>query len=285
MVNNQAHPVSPRGLINRHAIAAIVGQTIRSGLLSPGLYLVLGIAMFLTLFVVRNTIQAIQTDSMAVIRELFFLPTLGAVLLVGVFVGLITGIGIAHERGAGLVETLFYGPVSWTDYILGKASAQVLLAIAALMFYALLVAGLATLLNMALSPALLGTLLLGVVTTAYIVAVGVFSASLVRSTRAAILLFSAIILLCFAIEFGSSLLVSLASANEQTGLFLLRDTLSALNQLAAWFSPVTLLVDGSMSALRSDWITWGRTVGLTLVWAAATIGFSVFSFERRGNVR
>lgn len=180
---------------------------------------------------------------------------------------------------------VFDAGIQQTDYILGKGSAQVLLATAALMFFALLVAGLATLLNMALSPALLSTLLLGVVTAAYIVAVGVFSASLVRSTRAVILLFSAIILLCFAIEFGSSLLVSLASTNEQQGLFLLRDTLSALNQLAGWFSPVILLVDGSMSALRSDWITWSRTVGLALLWAAATIGFSMFSFERQGNVR
>jgi ABC-type transport system involved in multi-copper enzyme maturation permease subunit len=231
--------------------------------LSP--YAVLTIGMVGVVLSLQNTLRVIQRGIAIVMREPFSLPILGVCLLTAVFLGFMAGISVARERERRILETMFYDPLTHTEYILGKFIAYwavYYLLMFAFILSALLLAGI-TRLN--LSFRLLLVPIFSGLPGAAVIALGLFLAAVNKSVRGTSLSFIGYLLFLVAVSLAQLALSALVQTNEMMNLVALRDGLEIANQIFRWISPISYFLDGVEAFMRQD--------GLAVLWHGGLAGF------------
>ena len=277
---------SPRGRGDSrprlHAIETLARRELIALLTSLGPYVTMSLGMLVTTVVVRGHLDALVRNNILVVADAFSLPFFVAATLAMLFLALSSAAMVAREREQGTLETLFYGPVDPTTYVLAKHLAHLAVYLPMALLIGLLFTSVAVMTGLHLNGSFALELLLSVATTAAVVALGLLLSTLTRSVRTAFALFAALTTLFLAVRFGSELLSGVRVANNYSPLLFARDGAIWLDRLLGLVSPFTALENGVDAVVRGDPLAYVGALTLSLVHCAVLLAAAVRVLQRRG---
>ncbi len=247
-----------------------------------GPYVTMSLGMLVTTVVVRGHLDALVRNNILVVADAFSLPFFVAATLAMLFLALSSAAMVAREREQGTLETLFYGPVDPTTYVLAKHLAHLAVYLPIALLIGLLFTSVAVMTGLHLNGSFALELLLSVATTAAVVALGLLLSTLTRSVRTAFALFAALTTLFLAVRFGSDLLSGVRVANNYSPLLFARDGAIWLDRLLGLVSPFTALENGVDAVVRGDPLAYVGALTLSLVHCAVLLAAAVWVLQRRG---
>jgi ABC-type transport system involved in multi-copper enzyme maturation permease subunit len=264
------------------AVGLIMRYGVRSAGLSLGPYVMLALAIAITVLALRNTLQVISGGYLAVLFAPFVTPLLIVSMLAGLYLALNTGLSVARERELGTLATLFCGPITYHEYLLGKLLASGLLYLIFIALYLAVCAALGVLAHLVISPLLLAIAALGLVTALALVCLSLVCAACMRTARGAVLLFLGLVLVLTTLQVAKVLLVSIVSDTGFVNLVVLRDMMSALDAFVGWFSPIAYPLNGADAALHSNFPTWALSMVLALAYALLGLQLATRMLRKNG---
>ncbi|HZQ09141.1 MAG TPA: ABC transporter permease subunit [Anaerolineae bacterium] len=277
--------LKPSLYLDLHSTSMVSRQTLRTLLFSPGIYVTLSLALAVTMLLLRNTLGVINSGYATVLFEPFVTPLLGMCILGGLYVALVATLSVTRERESGTLETLFYGPIRFHDYLLGKQVAHLVAYGGMTITFLLVCLVLAWLTHLLLTPLLLAIAGLSLATTAALIGLALWIASLVRTTRGTLLAFVGLIVVVLALQVGEASLVSIVGSQQLLQFVFLRDSLIFLNQIVNWVSPVSYLFQGTDAAVRQSWGEWVMYFLIALLYGLVTLNLAAVQLRRKGVLR
>jgi ABC-type multidrug transport system permease subunit len=220
-----------------------------------------------------------------VLSEPFLSALIATCLLCGLFMALVAGLSVVREREMGTLETIFYGPVSHLDYLLGKYSAYLIGYIVLIAAFLIFCAIIGWLTNLTISALLFYIAILSAAMGMGLIGLGLFIATIMRTVRGTLLLFVGLMLAALTLEVGRVILTSIISSRTFVGLIILRDTVTHLDSLIMWFTPASYLFRGADAALRQNWSEWLGYIAVALLYACITLSLSTALLRKRGVLR
>ena len=268
-----------------HAITVLHRRERRGLLYGIGLYVTVFIALMASVLFLRNQFSFTADNGLAVMSRPLILPFFFSMMLAATYLALVAATSIAREREQGTLEVLFYGPIDYTAYVVGKFMTPLLACLAVVLLDLVWAWAFARLSNFSFSLDLIPVAALAALCGATLVAFSILVSALTRSARAAIIVLLLVIIVLAAIQFGYDALATLAppaEPNRVNPLIFLRDALGWLNQIISWLSPYAYLNDGIDALVSQDVSGYLRTVGLSLLALLAYLAAAVRMMERRG---
>ena len=255
-------------------------RDVRSALLSPGMYVTLALALATAHFVLSGYGNLTTRNSVLVLDDPLYLPIYLAAMLFSVYLGLTAAVSIARERDQGTFEVLFFAPVSFRAYVLGRFLAPVTTYTILGLVYglALLLQALAFNLRAAQSAWLALALTLPLVGA--VVAFGLFLSATCGRVRPAILLFVAFV----AAFLGIQVLADAYGGGGDVSILgtVLRSVLDTLTLGTQVLSPYAYLARGMEAAAVGDISAYAVTVLGSLVYTGVLLTATVWVLRRRG---
>ena len=283
--------LSSKNKINRSShldwltIRLIIGQSIRSVNIGWGVYILWGLGMGIVMILLRNTLNVIDTGYATVLFEPMIYPLITISVLVGLFVSFQVGLSIARERELGTLETLFYGPINYQEYIMGKVLGYSSVYVFVLLAYLLGFALLSTLSHLRFSPFLLLIAFHSLFVSFGLVGLGALTAALVRSVRGALLLLAGLFSLMLGLPFVAGLLTGIVSNREFLELIFLRDTLEFMARFISFLSPVAYLLNGTDAIIRQSHVEYILYFGGALIFGLVVSFLAAQLLRQKGIVR
>lgn len=265
------------------AIQRIARQEVRDALLGWGVYLTVAGGLLLAVLLVYNSVRFVAGSGLQILSQPFLSPLVVASTLALLYVTVVATLAIARPREQGALQVLFFAPVDAIGLVGAHFLASVLVYLLLVLLLAPLLLLLALVTNVFLPPALLWGLLLTVPVAGLAVAFGLFLSAVAPSSRSAVLLLVAAVLLVFAIQGGYTALLNVPPTSRYyDALLFLRLFLRVLNGLLLWVSPIGMLGHCLDAALRHDLLALlrdsVRAVVVSLVW----LGLALWAVRRRG---
>lgn len=282
----QAAPVRPPPLSRRrarwHAISVVQRRDLLGTLFAPGIYVAVALGMVGALVVVRGHVDAIGRNRILILSDAFSLPFFVATTIGMLFLALVSVATIAREREAGTLETLFYGPVDHTAYVLAKHTAQVAAFAVMSVWSAVLLLSYAGLSGLRLGLEFLPEVVLSVFAAAGVAAFGLFVSTLTRGARSAFALFFAAAALFLGIRVGAEALSGIPVTNNFSPLLFVRGLFIGLDGLLGYVSPFAVFENGVDAVVRGSALEYLGMLALCCVHVAVLLTASIRLLERRG---
>ena len=250
-----------------------------------GGYIALTVALIAGTWILLVDVRALNADGLRVLADPFRPALTIAMLVLAIFLAVSAAVSVAHDRESGTLETLFYGPVDETAYILGKVGGAMAAYVAAL---PLLLASLMLLSLMSgfeLTPAMLIGLALSVLPAAQIVGLGVLFSVGTSRVRSAVLLLIAAIAVLLGITVAYSLVQLVPISDPSSSILPLRDALAALDTGVRWLSPFAYLERVFDEVSSGAWRRVALGLAIAVVYTAIMIGLAAYWLRRRGVQR
>lgn len=238
--------------IKWHISRLVAWYTFRDISRSFGTYVLLSLGWIGVYLSIGNTLKVIQQGYATVIREPLSLIVLGMLIISSLFFSIIAGISVVRDREQGVVELLFYGPISHSEYVIGKFLAHwTFYAILAFIF--LIGTGMmAWLVKLPISLYLVWLYGFSLALSAAMIAVGQLLAVLTRSIRGTVFVFSVVMVVFLIIQLGNSFLPSVTQMESTPALIGLRDTLAIVSSAISWLSPISVFLKGVEGLVRNN---------------------------------
>jgi len=235
----------------------------------------LTLGLVAALAMTRSALGEVSAGYVTVLAQPFAIPLIVMSLLGGLFGALSSGISVARERELGTLETLFFGPITHRQYLLGKYLAHLALYTGMLAMFMVAIYLWALMTHLVFEPGLLGVAAMSIAAASAMIGLGLLAGTLMHTTRGTLFLLVGFVLVLLALQIGEIALTIAVSVGGIVSLVVLRDTVSAVNEVATWLSPLTYLLRGEEAALREAWLE-------SLGYLAAVIGYGTVAMGVAG---
>jgi len=267
----------------RHAAFLIHRRDLRAMLFGKGIYLVLSLALLVTVTLLRNYLNFVDENGLLVLSGAFNFPLFVIIFLSALFLALSSLATIAREREQGTMETLFYGPVDAVSYILGKYLAQMVTYLVMMVIYAVCFMIYALLTNFTFPLSVGWVVLLSILIASNIITFGIFISALSGGVRPAVLFFMGVVVILTALQFGQEILAVLPWSDDYYNpVLFLQNVLAAVNRLLSWLSPFSFLMQGMEAVRRGSMSTYLIVTLVSAIFTLVFLGLSVVALERKG---
>jgi ABC-2 family transporter len=273
----------PVWLLRWRVAQQIGGQELREALLGWSFYLTAALGPLVSALFVYNALNFVAESGLLILARPFYVPVLVTTTLAALYIAAWATLAIARPRDQGALRVLFFAPVDAYGVIGGH-----MLAGAALYTLLVLAAGpllglLAALTNLPFPPLLLVGLLVSPVFAAVAVAIGLFISTIAGSSRGAMFIFGATLLLVLAIPIGYTALLSVPPTSRYyDALLFLRDLVRMLRDLLNWISPYALISAAADAAMRASWGDLIQRLVVGVAGCAVWVGLAIWGMQRRG---
>jgi ABC-type transport system involved in multi-copper enzyme maturation permease subunit len=206
-------------------------------------------------FVILNSrLGAARQNGLLVTEDPFILPFLAALLPYATFLALAAGVSLAREMESRMMEVLFYSPVGYSSYVVGRFLGQLTYYLVALPLVALFFFGYARSTNLRIGSSLLAAMALSPFTVAGAVAFGILLASCLRRARLTAVVLVAMVSALLAVQIAHTTLPLLQVPEGSATVILLSRVVNVAYRVVEWVSPYVFLTRGidaaQMGALR-----------------------------------
>lgn len=267
------------------AILLIQRRDLQAMVYGLGIYFTLFLSLLVSSLLIKNNLGLASKRGVLVMTRPLYLPFFLTAVLSSLYLAVSSATSISRERDQGTLEVLFYGPLDYISFILGKYMSQMVIYLLIISINILCLALYALLFNMAFSGELVWAALLSLFTTSSVVAFGMLLSTFTGRVRTSLFLFLGVVLVFLAIQ-GGYQIVSGFSIETRPGrvnpLLFIREALAFLNRLTLWLSPFSYLSRG-MDALTVG--NLGAYLGLLLLSALSTallLFACIVALERKG---
>lgn len=247
------------------------------------------IAVFLSLCVawlmVNGMINSVAQNGLIIEANPFMLPFLATLLPYAIFLALAVAVSLAREIEQRTFEVLFFAPIRFSSFVLGRFLGQLTYYLLALPLVLIFFIGYATSMNLRVGPGFLGAIALSPFTVASVVGFGFLIAAYLRKTRVTVVVLLTVILLLLGVQFAHVLLPTLQVAEADTTLIVLKDVVDVIYRVVEWISPFAYLTKGMDAAQIGAPELYGQVVLASLVYTIITLLFSVWVLREKGISR
>ena len=243
----------PREKFNRRIASMVARYTFQDIFRSLGSYVLLSLGWAGVYLSIGNTLEVIRDDYASVVREPLSLPVLGMLVISSLFFSIIAGISFVRDRELGIVEVLFYGPITHLEYIVGKFLAH--WSVYAILTFVFMLGAwiLADIAQLTTSLYLVWLYAFSLALSAAMIVIGQLLAVLTRSVRGTVFVFSGIVIVFLFIQLGSNILSSVVQMENNLNLIGLRDTLAVASSAISWLSPIAIYLKGVEALVINNW--------------------------------
>jgi ABC-type transport system involved in multi-copper enzyme maturation permease subunit len=213
------------------------------------------------------------------------LPFLATLLPYAVFLALAVAISLAREIEQRTFEVLFFAPIRFSSFVLGRFLGQLTYYFLALPLVLAFFIGYATSVNLRIGPGFLGAIALSPFTVASVVGFGFLIAAYLRKTRVTVVVLLVAILFLLGVQFAHVLLPTIQPAEADTSLLVLTDAVDVIYRVIEWVSPFAYLTKGVDAAQFGSPELYGSVVLASLAYTVLTLGLSVWVLRAKGTSR
>lgn len=245
-------------------------------------YLAVFLSLCLAWVMLNSTINAIRQNGLLVAANLFLLPFLVTLFPYAIFLALVVAISLAREMEGRTMEVLFYAPIGFSSFVVGRFLGQIAYYLVAFPLIALFFFGYATSMNQRITPGLLGAMALSPFTVSSVVGFGFLTASCLRRTRLTTVVLLVTISVLLAVQIGHEVLPSLQAGEVSTPMVVLSGVVNVAYRVIEWVSPFVFLAKGVDAAQIGALYLYGTVFLSSLVYTGLTLVLSVLVLRRRG---
>jgi hypothetical protein len=258
-------------------------QELRDALFGWSFYLTAAIGPLLSALFVYNSLSFVASSGLQILARPFYVPVLVTTTLATLYLAAWATLAIVRPRDQGALRVLFFAPVDAYGVIGGHLLAGIALYGLLTLAAAPLLGLIAVLTNLPFPPPLLVGLLASPIFAAVAVTSGLCISTLAASSRSAMLLFGATLLVVLAIPIAYTALLSVPPTSRYyDALLFLRDLVRMLRDLLSWISPYTLLSAGLDAAMRSSWGDLIQRLAAGVAGGVAWAALAIWGLQRRG---
>lgn len=258
-------------------------QELRDALFGWSFYLTAAIGPLLSALFVYNSLSFVASSGLQILARPFYVPVLVTTTLATLYLAAWATLAIVRPRDQGALRVLFFAPVDAYGVIGGHLLAGIALYGLLTLAAAPLLGLIAVLTNLPFPPPLLVGLLASPIFAAVAVTSGLCISTLAASSRSAMLLFGATLLVVLAIPIAYTALLSVPPTSRYyDALLFLRDLVRMLRDLLSWISPYTLLSAGLDAAMRSSWGDLIQRLAAGVAGCVAWAALAIWGLQRRG---
>jgi ABC-type transport system involved in multi-copper enzyme maturation permease subunit len=263
-------------------ISAIQNKDVRSLLFGKSLYVTLTLSFLIVAFIIRSYSNFIDEASLSVMAQPLYLPLAINVVITSVYLALVSCTSISRERDRGTLETLFYGPVNYTIYVLGKFLAHLLIyvLIVTVSGFFFFLTGWAT--GLAISSSFWWGLFLSLFSASCITAFGMLLSSVTSNVRTSLLVFLGALFFFGGIQVAHEMLVSLPVATLSGAVIYLRQILIPLNVIANWIFPISYLARGMEAVEIGSPASYSALLVSTILYTALLLYMTIAGLKWKG---
>jgi ABC-type transport system involved in multi-copper enzyme maturation permease subunit len=247
------------------------------------------VAVFVSLCVawlmVNGMINTVAQNGLIIEANPFILPFLATLLPYAVFLALAVAISLAREIEHRTLEVLFFAPIRFSSFVLGRFFGQLTYYLIALPLVLVFFIGYATSVNLRIGPGFLGAIALSPFTVASVVGFGFLIAAYLRKTRVTVVVLLAVILVLLGVQFAHVLLPALPSTESGTTLLVLTEVVDVMYRVVEWISPFAYLTKGVDAAQIGAPELYGKVVLASLAYTIITLVLSVWVLRGKGISR
>jgi ABC-type multidrug transport system permease subunit len=180
------------------------------------------------------------------------------------------------------LEVLFYGPVSYSAYVLGKCAKGVLSYLLILLFLSayFLLSSLST--NLGLSTRFIGFIVFSLLLSTSVIAFGILVSTLTDTVRGAVLVFVVIVGGLLAIQFSHEALMEMDESRMAPQLSYLRDTLSTVRSAVKWISPFYYIHKGMEAVSLGSAGKYLFSATSSLLYSGVALALSIGTLKGKG---
>jgi ABC-type transport system involved in multi-copper enzyme maturation permease subunit len=264
-------------------VRQVAAQELREALLSWPWYVTAAAGLLLAVLLIYNSLSFVASSKLLIMSRPFYLPLLVVATLAMLYIMAWSILAIARPRDQGALRVLFFAPVDPAGLLAGHLLAGLAIySLLVLLTLPLLVA-LALLTNLPFPPLLVIGAAVSPLFALVAVAIGLFISSVAHSSRSAMFVFVAVVLLVLGIQGGYRALLSVPPTSAYyDALLFARALLRAISGALDWVSPMALLSAGLDAALRGSWPDLLLRAAAALAGGGAWLWLAVWGFERRG---
>jgi ABC-type transport system involved in multi-copper enzyme maturation permease subunit len=247
------------------------------------------IAVFVSLCVawlmVNGMINTVAQNGLIIEANPFILPFLATLLPYAVFLALAVAVSLAREIENRTFEVLFFAPIRFSSFVLGRFLGQLTYYLLALPLVLVFFIGYATSVNLRIGPGFLGAIALSPFTVASVIGFGFLIAAYFRKTRVTVVVLLAVILFFLGVQFAHVLLPTLQPAEADTTLLVLTDVVDVMYRVVEWISPFAYLTKGVDAAQIRAPELYARVVLASLAYTILTLVLSGWVLREKGISR
>jgi ABC-type transport system involved in multi-copper enzyme maturation permease subunit len=234
--------------------ASLVRWEAARSLLSLANYAGVFVSLSMAFVILNSRLGAARQNGLLVTEDPFILPFLAALLPYATFLALAAGVSLAREMESRMMEVLFYSPVGYSSYVVGRFLGQLTYYLVALPLVALFFFGYARSTNLRIGSSLLAAMALSPFTVAGAVAFGILLASCLRRARLTAVVLVAMVSALLAVQIAHTTLPLLQVPEGSATVILLSRVVNVAYRVVEWVSPYVFLTRGidaaQMGALR-----------------------------------
>lgn len=267
------------------AMDTIQKRASQSHLWGPGIFIIMTVSLMVSSILLVNSTRYTESNLLLVERQPLMVPVLVSSILVSLYLALLAAIAISRELDKGTLETLLYGPVDESSYILGGLLGHVriffLTLVITLVWSNLCVA----ILNLSFRLDLIGILAAGLFMASELIAFGIFSAIWGGKTRRALINFFLVIVLIGGLQLADLIvsgLVELQTSTVSDPVVVVRNLLASINQVLRWISPFAQGIQAMQAIISQQIGQFILSLLLMLLELLLLIAGAVLLLRRKG---
>jgi hypothetical protein len=274
---------APAWALRGRVMRRVAVQELRDALLSWPWYVAVAVGLLLAVLLIYNSLSFVATSKLLIMSRPFYLPLVIIATLAMLYITAWSILAIARPRDQGALRVLFFAPVDPTGLLGGHLLAGIAIYGLMLVLTTPLLVVLALLTNLPFPPLLLVGAAVAPVFALVAVALGLFISSIASTSRSAMFVFIAVVLLVLGVQGGYRALLSVPpTSTYYDALLFLRALLRAISAGLDWVSPIALLSGGLDAALRANWSDLLLRAAAALISGGVWLWLAVWGLGRRG---
>jgi ABC-type transport system involved in multi-copper enzyme maturation permease subunit len=274
---------TPAWALRGRVMRQVAVQELRDALFSWPWYVAAAVGLLLGVLLIYNSLSFVASSKLLIMSRPFYLPLLTIATLAMLYVIAWSILAIARPRDQGALRVLFFAPVDPAGLLAGHLLAGIAIYALMLLLTTPLLVALALLTNLPFPPLLLIGAVVAPVFALAAVALGLFISSVASTSRSAMFVFIAVVLLAIGIQGGYRALLSVPpTSTYYDALLFLRALLRAISAGLDWVSPIALLSGGLDAVLRASWTDLLLRAAAALIGGAVWLWLAVWGLSRRG---
>lgn len=263
-----------------HTIQSIQERASQSKLWGLGIFIIMTIAFMISAILLVNSMQFTEINLLKVDDQPLQIPLLVGGILVSLYLSLLSAISVSRELDRGTLETLLYGPVDESTFLIGTFLAHMKVYIFSLAITLIWSNFCIWILNLSFNFEILGLLFASLVMSSELVAFGLFSAIWGGKARNATIYFILVILFLGGIQLADFIVAGLVQLNTSTvsdPMILVRNLLVSGNNIIHWISPFTQAQKAMQAIIAQQYGEYIVNISMMLFETALLIFGAIFS--------
>lgn len=265
-----------------HAIRCLSARELKTGLVSPGLYIPVSVGFIIASFVVRNYLKSIESNGMLILANPLNQPLYWCIIVASVYLALSSAMSIAREKEQGTLELLFHGPVDVPSYIFGKFVEHVGTYLVFTVLFAAFFGVVSVLTNFGLSISFIKILITSIFLASCTISFGTLVSAITGRVKTATFMFLGLVILFLIAQFMSAVLINVQPDNFSSFAAYLRLIIDGINQALAWISPFTYLTKGISAIDLGNTNSFLLSLVQSLIYIVVTMYLSILVFRKKG---